>query len=183
MKRKMFVIFTALILTLGLQMILKVRILAFDENTTSTVEYALPYPGVLPDNPLYVLKRFRDAILEFIIADPVKKTEFYLLQSDKHLNAAVILATKEKVELAATELTNSDVQLQKSLNKLSELAAGGRDWPGEVSEKLVKALVKRREMYGFWQSSQTGVLSEIAGNLLVKLPTYEAELTQLTADK
>lgn len=182
MKIKQFIFWG--FLTIGLGSVLLGQVRAETETTpTPSVEYVLPYPGILPDNPLYVLKKFRDAILELIIADPVKKSEFYLLQSDKHLNAAVLLLVKEKKELAVAELTKSDTQLQKSLGKLNELGAGGRDWPGEVSEKLAKALVKRREMYGIWQSSQTGVLSETVGNLLVKQSTYEEELTQLTVDK
>ena len=54
---------------------------------TPTPNYLLPYPGMLPDNPLYMLKAMRDRVINFLIADSQKKAEFYLLQSDKRLNA------------------------------------------------------------------------------------------------
>lgn len=52
------------------------------------VDYQLPYPGLLPDNPLYKLKTLRDKIVFFLISDPLKKAQFDLLQSDKRLNSA-----------------------------------------------------------------------------------------------
>ncbi len=51
------------------------------ENVKKFSEYALPYPGILPDNVLYNLKVFRDKVFEFLIIDPVKKADFYLLQA------------------------------------------------------------------------------------------------------
>lgn len=47
--------------------------------------YTLPYPGLLPNNPLYFLKSFRDVLLEAMISDPSKKSQFYVLQADKFL--------------------------------------------------------------------------------------------------
>ena len=47
-------------------------------TTETTVKYELPYPGILPDNPLYFLKQIRDWIMERLITDPLKKIEFYM---------------------------------------------------------------------------------------------------------
>ena len=47
-----------------------------------TIDYALPYPGILIDHPLYFLKNIRDLIMERIITEPGKKVEFAILQSD-----------------------------------------------------------------------------------------------------
>lgn len=60
----------------------------------SAVDYALPYPGILPDHPLYIFKKVRDAILEFLLVDPVRKAEFYILQADKRLAMALAYAQK-----------------------------------------------------------------------------------------
>ena len=38
------------------------------------VDYELPYPGLLPDSPLYFLKISRDRLIEFMIGDPIKKS-------------------------------------------------------------------------------------------------------------
>ncbi|MBI3576483.1 hypothetical protein HY086_00365, partial [Candidatus Gottesmanbacteria bacterium] len=66
------------------------------------VEYLLPYPGILPDNPLYFLKAARDKIIEFLIADPVRKAEFYILQSDKRLGMTSMLLEKGNTTRAET---------------------------------------------------------------------------------
>ena len=68
------------------------------------VEYELPYPGLLPDNPLYYLKAIRDNILKFLIRDPMKKAEFDLLQSDKRLGASYALLKKGNYDLCITTL-------------------------------------------------------------------------------
>ncbi len=60
------------------------------------VEYNLPYPGILPDHPLYFLKQLRDKILDFLITDPVKKAEFYILQADKRLSMGIALTDEKK---------------------------------------------------------------------------------------
>lgn len=59
-----------------------------------TVDYNLPYPGILPDNPFYIVKTLRDGIIRFFISDPLKKAEFDLLQADKRLNAGYYLFIK-----------------------------------------------------------------------------------------
>jgi hypothetical protein len=57
--------------------------------------YELPYPGLLPDHPLFFLKTIRDKITGFFISDPIKKAEFDILQSDKNLNAGIYLVNKK----------------------------------------------------------------------------------------
>jgi hypothetical protein len=64
------------------------------------IDYDLPFPGMLPDNPLYPLKTLRDRILEVLIRDPDRKVEFYLLMADKRLNMGIFLADKDNHELA-----------------------------------------------------------------------------------
>lgn len=64
------------------------------------VVYNLPYPGLLPDHPLYFLKIVRDRITEFATRDNLKKAEFYLLTSDKRIAMALALAKKGRDKLA-----------------------------------------------------------------------------------
>lgn len=63
-----------------------------------TVDYTLAYPGLLPDNPLYPLKALRDKIVGFLIADPIKKAEFDVLQADKRLEASWMLYQKRPLQ-------------------------------------------------------------------------------------
>ncbi|HSW87725.1 MAG TPA: DUF5667 domain-containing protein [Candidatus Saccharimonadales bacterium] len=61
------------------------------------IQYDLPYPGLLPDNPLYSLKVLRDKIVEFFISDPAKKADYELLQADKRINASIYLSNNKPV--------------------------------------------------------------------------------------
>ena len=71
------------------------------------IEYTLPYPGILPDSPLYFLKTARDKIVSFLISDPLKKAEFNLLAADKRLNSGIFLFNKgkEKYKLALSTIS------------------------------------------------------------------------------
>lgn len=55
-------------------------------------DYMLPYPGILPDNPLYIFKAMRDKVISILISDPKSKTSFDLLQADKRLAAAFAMS-------------------------------------------------------------------------------------------
>lgn len=56
------------------------------------INYDLPYPGLLPDSPLYVLKAIRDNIVSFFISDPAKKADYDVQQADKRMNASIYLS-------------------------------------------------------------------------------------------
>lgn len=84
----------------------------FAQNATGSaqdaISYDLPYPGMLPDNPLYFLKTLRDKFISMIISDPVKKAEFDILTSDKRFVAAIALINKRKVDLGISTLSKSN---------------------------------------------------------------------------
>lgn len=88
-----------------------------------TIEYDLPYPGILPGNPLYNLKMIRDRAIEFLISDPRKKAEFYLLQSDKRLNTGVYLFRSQddkKIDLAVSTISKGENYFFKSIAELKK---------------------------------------------------------------
>src|SRR5205823_3865940 len=72
-----------------------------------TVDYTLPYPGLLPDNPLWPVKAFRDKSISMFISDPMKKAEFDLLQADKRVNASLYLFNQSKDKEALVSQTIS----------------------------------------------------------------------------
>lgn len=76
-------------------------------ESTSSSGYIFPYPGILPDHPLYSLKVLRDKIYDFFIKDPVKKAEFKLLMADKRMNMGLMLNEKENNSLAAKTMIDS----------------------------------------------------------------------------
>lgn len=71
-----------------------------ESSPAARIQYDLAYPGILPDNPLYKLKLLRDKITSFLITDPKKRVEFYLLQADKGILATAMLIDKKNIMLA-----------------------------------------------------------------------------------
>lgn len=82
------------------------------------VIYTLPYPGILPDNPLYPLKATRDRIVSLLISDPRKKAEFDLLQADKRLQAGLFLLRKDDpdVKLVITTISKGQNYMHEALS-------------------------------------------------------------------
>ena len=70
--------------------------------------YNLPYPGLLPDHHLYVLKAIRDKMMDLATRDNIKKADLYLLFSDKRAAMAVPLAKKGKDKLAISTISKGE---------------------------------------------------------------------------
>jgi hypothetical protein len=81
------------------------------------INYELPYPGILPGNPVYSLKAFRDKMVELLTTDPSRKTAFYLLQADKRLAASIILFDSGNPTLGEHTLSKSQNYLEKSIEE------------------------------------------------------------------
>lgn len=77
-------------------------------SATPYVEYALAFPGILPDHPLYKLKLFRDRIKESMVKNPKQKVYFYLLQADKGILATAMLIDKKEYDLAGVTLLRAE---------------------------------------------------------------------------
>lgn len=96
------------------------------ESAKAVPEYNLAYPGILPDNPLYFLKAIRDRIIGFLMNDPIKKTEFNLLTSDKRIYAAWYLVEKGKDELAVTTLSKSNNYFHNAIGTIKNAKKMGK---------------------------------------------------------
>lgn len=114
------------------------------EIVEEEVQYELPYPGMLPDSPLYFLKTFRDAVVKFLISDPLKKAEFDVLTANKRAYASLLLAEKENYELALATVSKSNNYLHEAVFALSKAKERKMDI-GAVLDKL-KNSVKKHEM-------------------------------------
>jgi hypothetical protein len=94
---------------------------ASSEQTTKEDDYTLPYPGILPDNPFYMLKTARDNFIGLLISDAKKKAEFNLLQADKRLQAGVYLIDKnKKYDLAEQTISKGENYFEQAISKLEE---------------------------------------------------------------
>lgn len=88
--------------------------------TDNRVNYELPYPGMLPDNPLYFLKTFRDMVVKFLINDPLKRARFSLLTAQKRMYAAKLLTNKGKYRLAIETLSKSNDYLEDAYSAIRQ---------------------------------------------------------------
>lgn len=88
--------------------------------------YQLPYAGLLPDSPLYFLKALRDRIIEFLISDPIKKSEFDLLSADKRLSMGMALFDKKEYSLSESTISKGENYMEDGINKIREAKGEGR---------------------------------------------------------
>lgn len=122
--------------------------------TPRPVDYQLPYPGLLPDSPLYNLKVVRDRIIDFLISDPFKKAEFNLLMADKRLNAGIYLLkknNKKEENLAYSTISKGENYFWESISKIREAKKQGRETTNflkklSLSAKKHKEVLKSLEM-------------------------------------
>ena len=105
------------------------------------VDYYLPYPGMLPDNPFYWVKMMRDRMQLWLSPSPLKKAEKLLLYADKRLGAGYSLIDGGKESLGITTLTKGEKYLERA--KSSTLKIEGEDG---FKEKLGKATRKHSEV-------------------------------------
>lgn len=112
----------------------------------SPVAYQLPYPGMLPDNPLYFIKVIRDAVWSFLISSPLKKADFDLLQADKRVNASYLLVTQEKgkAELAEMTFSKGENYFDAALLQTANAKKQGMDI-GDIVKRLSVANLKHKE--------------------------------------
>lgn len=124
--------------------------------TPTPVPYLLPYPGILPGNPLYFLKDIRDAIVGFLISNPVKKAEFDLLQADKHMQATVFLVDQKKEStLVFTTLKISEAHFAKAIMSAQDAKKQGISVK-DTATQLALANLKYQEIVGELSKSAKG---------------------------
>lgn len=114
--------------------------------TEKRVEYELPYPGILPDHPLFFLKKIRDNLLDFTTRENLKKAELYLNFSDKHANTALFLVRKGKNKLAVETMIDGEEYMVKVPSLVSTSKKQGVAPQREFLEKLKLSNSKHREV-------------------------------------
>jgi hypothetical protein len=137
-------------------------------STTPSIEptiisYELPYPGILPGSPLYVFKNIRDKFKEITTTDPVRKTEFYLLQADKQLASALLLYKQNQKELAETTLLRSQKNLEKSIDALIEskkMQKNTNDLPIKIKTSSIKQKQEILALLEDTKNKDTGTLKD-----------------------
>ncbi len=110
------------------------------------VAYNLPYPGLLPDSPLYLAKIIRDQITDFLTRDNLKKAELYLLYSDKRAAMSLVLANKGKSQLAIDTFVKGEKYFLKIPGLLKSAKKQGGQAPSNFIETLKLSNAKHKEL-------------------------------------
>ncbi len=116
------------------------------DATQEHVTYVLPYPGILPDNPLYFFKVIRDRLLDLATRDNVKKAELYLLFSDKRIAMAQDLAQKAKDKLALDTAMKAEEYFQQIPKLVTDAKKEGSGPTSSFVETLKLSNAKHQEI-------------------------------------
>jgi len=111
------------------------------------INYTLPYPGLLPDSPLYFLKAIRDRAKNMLISDPLKKSDFNLLQADKRLNEGSMLFAKGEVKynLAVTTISKGENYFDEAIKQVNQAKEQGKDI-NNLTARLYQSSFKHEEI-------------------------------------
>jgi hypothetical protein len=147
--------------------------------TPAPIEYQLPYPGILPDHPFYFLKNIRDKIMSFLISSPLKKAEFYLLQSDKNLQATVSLYEQNKDRKTVFQtLQKSEDYFQKAIDAAWQAKKQGINIL-EFEHKITIANLKHQEVVLSLSKSATSAEKKEFEDSLKRLKILEEKTKAL----
>ncbi|MFH1827165.1 MAG: DUF5667 domain-containing protein [bacterium] len=147
MTRKLIVpILIAVILFLTLPVFYLVNYSQTIINEEEKAVYELPYPGILPDHPLYFFKVVRDRIWAFSTRDNLKKANVYLLFSDKRAKMAQKLTDKGKMDLAITTMSKGEKYFLKIPKLLKASKTQGVPPKQELLNKVKASNSKHKEL-------------------------------------
>lgn len=113
------------------------------KSISQTTEYTLPYPGMLPDSPIYKIKTLRDKVISFLITDPQKKVNFHLLQANKGILGGAMLTEKKNYPLAIETFLKAEhnmTLIPEQIRRLQEKP------DNEFFKQLVLASQKHQEI-------------------------------------
>lgn len=111
-----------------------------------SVVYDLPYPGILPDHPLYIFKKTRDNVLVFATRDTMKKAQLYLLMSDKHIAMAAELENKGKDSQAFEQLQEAEALFAEIPPLLKTSKQQGVSATGDFMQTLFLSNAKHEQV-------------------------------------
>lgn len=152
-----------------------------DEKTTvKKIEYTLPYPGILPDHPLYSVKALRDKIMGFLIRDPLKKTEFNILMSDKRVIMGTQLIEKDKTELADKTLNEANDFYLAALAQAANAKKQGREISNDLKSRLTNSLAKHKEVLTEFKEKVPENYQEGYKKILELVNSAEAKLQEVS---
>lgn len=162
--------------------LLTILLLFIAPRGVSAQEYKLPYPGILPNHPLYFLKPIRDNILIFFTRNSLSRAELYLFLSDKRLATTKFLLDQGKGNLVEVSLLKSEEFFDKAWMELSSSAED--DQKRELSLRFIAAIRGRQELLPrFYNSLSRSTVTNLEKNLLKEEQIKKELLSKLLPTK
>lgn len=149
-------------------------ILAVEKEST----YSLPYPGILPDHPLYLLKVARDKIYDYLVSDLVTKAEFRLQTADKRFAMGIMLVEKNKKELAESTVSKASKYYEEAYLTVIKAKGKGRNIIA-VKDKMISASYKYEEIISKYISASDGKVKTGYKESLERILRIRAELLKI----
>lgn len=114
--------------------------------TPPPVGYVLPYPGILPDHPLYILKVGRDRLVLFFTRDPLEKIKIKHHLADKRLMMGKTLIEKGKIDLGATTISKGEKYLLDAIADARLVSTHNPQFDRSMFDRLLGATMKHQEV-------------------------------------
>ena len=131
------------------------------------VDYYLPYPGYLPDHPLYWAKMVRDRVDLWLAFKPQTKADRILNFADKRLAAGWALIDKGEIDLGVSTLTKGEKYLDQAILLNQHLD----------QTRLTKAKLKHWEVINLLKDKVADKHQGVMEQMLVRLnPSAESAL-------
>ena len=150
----------------------------FPSPRPTPIAYALPFPGILPDHPLYFLKTLRDTILLLLIKNPVRRVEFRILQADKSLSSAVTLFDKGDDKRGVQMSVKAVQELTSGKNELLRIQSEEKTQLNSLKDHFEKSAYKHQEMLREMEMNLEAQDKEILGNLNKDLTTLLTDFSR-----
>ncbi|MDZ7586718.1 MAG: DUF5667 domain-containing protein [Patescibacteria group bacterium] len=147
--------FKKILISLGIVLIIGVTGVQAQTIAPETkIDYYLPYPGLLPDHPLYWLKMIRDRVQLWLTTEGLPKGEKLLLYADKRLGAGWALMEGNKKDLGITTLTKAEKYLEQAVSVGQKLGEGEKEV--KFKARLAKAIKKHEEVLSLLNAEPGG---------------------------
>lgn len=118
---------------------------AQEQSSLGQIAYSLPYPGLLPDSPIYFVKVARDQVMLWLARDQQQKAFYLLLLSDKRLAAGEMLINKGNGAVGATSVLKGEEYFKRAVDQAVVAKQAGKD-TRDLFAKLLVAAAKHTEV-------------------------------------
>ncbi|MFW5704158.1 MAG: DUF5667 domain-containing protein [Patescibacteria group bacterium] len=133
-------------------------ITTFEEES---VEYQLPYPGILVDNPLYFVKSIRNRLLIMFASSSLDKAQEYLNQSNKKLAMAEPLREKGKIKRTVGVVEDANDLFQKAVEQYKMIEDRPEEKPALLEELKIANRKHRQVIEDLLKNIPQGELESI----------------------